>query len=154
MDIYVSKQTTAGPDTVWALATDLERSPEVLSGVARVERLDDGDGFGPGTRWRETRDIMGQEYSEELTVTAVDEGRSYTVEADSQGVHYRSVVLVEPEDAGTRITMTFAADQRRGRLGALMARTFGKAVESATRTALQQDLDDLAAAAEAAATGA
>lgn len=153
MELSVSRQTSAGPAEVWELATDLERSPQVLSGVTRVERLDDGDGFGPGTRWRETREIQGKEYSEELTVTAVDEGRSYTVEADSHGVHYRSVFTVEPEGDGARITMRFGADQRRGRLGALMARTFGKAVEAATRTALQQDVDDLAAAAEATTPG-
>lgn len=154
MELEVTRETTASPDQVWALMSDIEGSPDVLSGVIRVERLDDGDEFAPGLRWRETREIAGREASEELEVTAVDEGRSYTVEADSRGTHYRSVVTVEPAGTGSRLSMTFTAETTGGRISRLVARTMGKAIEGATRKALQQDLDDIATAAEAAATGA
>lgn len=154
MDLQVERETSASPDEVWAVLTDIEGSVEQLSAVTAVERLDDGEGFGPGTRWRETREMFGREASEVMEVTAVDEGRSYTVEADSRGTHYTSVCAVEPHGTGSRISMTFVTEQTGGRFGKLLAHTVGKAFEGASRKALQQDLDDIAAAAEAASTGA
>lgn len=151
MEIMVTRRSTAPPEVVWAVATDIEGSVDVLSGVTGVERLDDGEGFGPGLRWRETRELFGREASEELEITAVDPGRSYTVEADSGGTHYRSVMTVDPgDDGGSRLAMTFGAEQQRqGWLGRITMKAGGKAIERATRKALQQDLDDLAVAAEA-----
>jgi carbon monoxide dehydrogenase subunit G len=147
MHVELHHDTTADPADVWAVVTDLEGSVDTLSGVTAIERLDGSDGFEVGTRWRETRAMFGREASEELVVTAVEPGRSYTVAADNRGTHYTSVLSVEPTDAGARIRMTFGAEQA-GRLGRLMARTVGRAFESATRKALEQDLADIAAAAE------
>lgn len=156
METTVAKQTTAAPAAVWRVITDIEGSQDVLSGVTEIERLDDGDEFGVGLRWRETRVLFGKEATEEMEVTAVDEGRSYTVEAHSGGVHYRSVMSVEPDGDGARIRMSFAGEEegKVGLVGRIVARTAGKAIEKATRKALQQDLDDIAAAAEATDPGA
>lgn len=155
METEVAKRTSATPQAVWRVMTDIEGSQDVLTGVTEIERLDDGDDFGVGLRWRETRVLFGKKASEEMEVTAVDEGRSYTVEADSDGVHYRSFMSVEPDGAGARIRMTFAGEQtgKVGLLGRVVAKTAGRAIEKATRKALQQDLDDIAAAAEASSAG-
>lgn len=150
MELEVSRQSSASPAEVWAVMTDIEGSQRTLSGVTAVERLDDGDGFGPGLRWRETRRIGGREASEEIEVTAVDEGRSYTAEAVSGGTRYRSTVSVEPSGSGSTLRMTFGAEVRGGRIRQLAARTMGRAFEGATRKALEQDLADIAAAAEGA----
>lgn len=148
MEIEVEHTTTASPAAVWSVVTDLAGSAATLSGVTSVERLDDGDAFAVGTRWRETRVLFGKEATEELVVTDVDEGRSYTVEADNRGTHYTSQLFVEPTDGGSTVRMTFGAEQS-GRVGRLLARTIGKAFEGATRQMLEQDLVDIAAAAEA-----
>lgn len=152
MDVEVTRTSTAPPDEVWAIMTDLERTAEVLSSVTGIERLDDGDGVRVGTRWRETRELFGREASEELEVTAIDEdARRYVVEADRRGTHYRSQRSVSPDGEGSLLRMTFGAEAS-GLTGRLMARTVGRALETGTREALQQDLDDIAQAAEAAAT--
>lgn len=148
MQLEVQLATAASAADVWAVVTDVEGSVSTLSGVTHVERLDGGDGFSVGTRWRETRVLFGKEATEEMAVTAVDEGRSYTVEAENRGTHYTSELSVEPTADGSTIRMTFGAQQA-GRFGRLMARTVGKAFEGATRQMLEQDLADIAAAAEA-----
>ncbi len=148
MHVELQRHTSADPSDVWAVVTDLEGSVETLSGVTEVQRLDSGAGFGVGTRWRETRVLFGKEASEEMEVTAVDEGHSYTVEADNHGTHYVSRLIVEPAAGGSTVRMTFGAEQA-GRFNRILARTVGKAFEGATRKALEQDLDDIAAAAEA-----
>lgn len=155
MDVTVTRRTTAPPDVVWSVATDIEGTVEVLEGVTGVERLDGGDGFGPGLRWRETRVLFGREASEELEITAVEEGRSYTAEAESGGTRYHSVLRVEPAETGSLVTMTFGAEQARRRLLGRIADRVGatRAMERATSKALQQDLDDIVAAAEARAGG-
>lgn len=152
-EITVTRDTFATPQEVWAVMTDIEGSTETITGIEKIERLDGGDSFAPGMRWEETRTLFGKTATETLEITAVDEGRSYVVEADSGGTHYRSVMSVEPNGTGATITMTFGAESS-GRVSRFLARTVGKAFEKATRKALEQDLADIAAAAETSSTGA
>ncbi len=146
-EIAVSRDVAAPPDRVWAVATDLDRAAEVVSGIEQIERLGGGGGFGVGTRWRETRTMFGKTATEEMEVTAVDPGHSYTVEADGHGAHYVSQVSVEPHGSGSRLAMTFGA-QPQGIVAKVMSATIGRLFMGATRKALRKDLDDIAAAAE------
>ena len=147
-DVKLDRAIAAPPERVWAVITDLGGAADVMSGIDSVERLDDAAGFGVGTRWRETRTLFGRQATEILEVTAVDAGRSYTVEADGRGAHYRSKLSVRPHGEGSRLSMTFGATPR-GFFSRLMAATIGRLFSRATRKAMQQDLDDIAAAAEA-----
>lgn len=149
MDLTVTKEIDAPAQRVWDIVTDLDASPQVLSGVDRVERLDGGDGFEVGTRWRETRTMFGRQASEEMAVTAVEPPRSYTVEAGSGGTSYRSTIAVMPlDERRCRLTMGFSA-QSAGIAGRVLSATVGRLFLGSTRKALQRDLDDIAAAAEA-----
>ncbi len=146
--IRIEREVAAPADRVWSVLTDLERSPEVISGVDSVERLDDGAGFAVGTRWRETRTMFGKEATEVMWVTAMDPGRDYVVEAESRGVHYRSELGVSPEgDAACRLWMTFGATPLTLG-GRIMGATIGLLFRGATRKMLAKDLDDIATEAE------
>ena len=145
--VTVSRTVAAPVETVWAVATDLTAAPETLPGVTRVEVLE-GEIFGVGTRWRETRTMMGREATEEMVVTAATAPSSYTVEADNHGVHYVSTFAFAPVGADrTEVTMTFAGTPTapQNPLVKLMGR-FGLRM---VRKTLEQDLADLARAAEA-----
>jgi carbon monoxide dehydrogenase subunit G len=147
MELTVDRAIDARAERVWSLITDLDRAPEMLSGVQQVERLDGGGEFDVGTRWRETRTMFGREGTEELEVTALDAGRSYTTTAASQGAVYTSVLAVEPLGADrSHLSMTFAAEPA-GTVSRLLAATIGRAFQGATRRMLQRDLDDIASAA-------
>ena len=98
--IDISQDVAAPAAVVWALITDIENSPDVISGIDSVQRLDDNEEFGVGTRWRETRTMFGKSASEEMTVTAVEAGRSYTTEAQHGKAHYTSSLRVEPKGEG------------------------------------------------------
>ncbi len=147
-EISVSRDVAAPADAVWQVMTDLERSPQVVSAIGEVERLDDNDGFQVGTRWRETRKMFGKEATEEMEVTTVEPGRSYTVAADSRGARYQSTMTVDALGEGhSRLSMVFAGEPN-GLVSKVFATTIGKLFEGATRKALQTDLDDIALAAE------
>lgn len=146
--VTVSRTVDAPVETVWAVATDLRGAPDVLSAVSRVEVLDGGADFGVGTRWRETRKMMGREGTEEMVITAAERPSWYTVEADNRGVHYISTFRFEPAGEGrTEVTMTFGGSPTKPQNA--VARLLGRFGLKMVRRTLDQDLADLAAAAEA-----
>jgi carbon monoxide dehydrogenase subunit G len=148
-ELTVSHEVEAEPESVWALITDLDAFEQTISAIEKVERLDGGDGFGVGTRWRETRKMFGRTATEEMEVTSVEGGRSYVTEADSHGAHYRTVMTVEPSGPGrARLSTTFGAEPH-GMVTKLIAATVGRLFERATRNALERDLVEIAAAAGA-----
>lgn len=146
--IRITQDVAAPAAVVWDLITDIEHSPEVISGIQAVQRLDDRDGFGVGTRWRETRTMFGRSASEQMTITAVDPGRSYTAEAQHGKAHYTSILRVEPTGDDTCVlSMHFDAEVD-GLLNKTLGRLVGTLMAGSTRKLMQQDLADIAAAAE------
>ena len=147
-EFAVTKHVAVTPEQVWAIVTDVAHYDQVIKGISVVQKLDDGAEFGIGTTWRETRKMYGKEATEEMVVTAVNPGVSYAVNAASHGAVYTSVISLAANGTGTDLTMTFGAEPTNP-VSALFAKTIGKAFEGATKKALEQDLDDIARAAQA-----
>jgi uncharacterized membrane protein len=145
-DVEVRRQVAAPVERVWAVTTDLAGSPQVVRGIDAVEVLTPGD-FGVGTRWRETRTMLGRSATEEMTVTAVEPQRSYTTEAVRPGVRYVSTVAVTPAGDGSELTLTFGA-RPTSAVTRLLGAVTGPLGRRAVARALEKDLADLAAAAE------
>ncbi|MGY1821580.1 SRPBCC family protein [Geodermatophilus sp. SYSU D00079] len=146
-DVEVRRHVAAPVQRVWEVATDLVGAPRVVRAIDAVEVLTPGP-FAVGTRWRETRTMMGRSATEEMTVTSVEPQRSYTVEAESRGARYVSTFAFAPSaDGGTDVTTTFG-----GRPTTTVARVLGAVTAPLGRRmvgkALRQDLDDIATAAE------
>ncbi|WP_040320010.1 SRPBCC family protein [Aeromicrobium marinum] len=148
--IELTQATTAPPAAVWDVITDLDAAPDVLSGVDRVERIE-GPGYAVGTRWRETRTMMGKSASEEMVVTAVEPTSRTVVEADGGGVHYRSEFELVPDGSGTTIVFRFSGEQvgTPSVVQRLVWRAFGGLGLKLTSKVMRTDLADIAAAAEA-----
>ena len=140
--------TIAAPlERVFEIATDLGRLPDTMSGIDSVEVLTDGP-FAEGARWRETRTLYGKRATEEMWVTGFDPPRSYVVEAESHGAHYRTEITFATDGDGTRVTFLFGARpvSFMARLLSFLTRMMMKSVKKA----LAQDLADLKTAAESA----
>lgn len=146
--VEVRREVAAPPQRVWDLATDLRNAPQVLTGVDAVDVLTPGP-FAVGTRWRETRTMFGRQATEEMWVTAVDPGRSYTVEAESNGMHYVSTFAFEPtgDGDGTTVTLRFGGEAS-SRGGRVLAALTGPLARRSVERALRTDLEDLGRAAE------
>jgi uncharacterized membrane protein len=145
-DVEVRRHVAAPVERVWAVTTDLGRAPQVVRGIDAVEVLTPGD-FGVGTRWRETRTMLGRSATEEMTVTSVEPQRSYTTEAVRPGVRYVSRVAVAPAGDGSELTMTFGA-RPTSVMTRLLGAVSGPLGRRAVVKAMEKDLADLAAAAE------
>lgn len=148
MEVIVHRDIGASRKRIWDTITDIEHFPDILSGVERVERLDDGNRFDVGTRWEETRAMFGKEATEQMEVSSLEPGTAYSTTAEHGATTYTSTLRLDVLDAEQcRLTMTFGAEAT-GAVGRLLAATVGRAFQSATRKMLQRDLDDIAVVAE------
>ena len=102
----VDRHIAAPPDVVFARAADFRHAPEVISAIVKMEILTSGP-VGAGTRFRETRMLFGREATEEMTVTAFEPPKRYTLSAESHGSRYHTELSFAAEGQGTRMTMTF-----------------------------------------------
>lgn len=59
----------SAPDRVFEVFSDLEAVGDRLSAVEEIELLTDGP-IGVGTRWKETRELMGRSATEEMEIVA------------------------------------------------------------------------------------
>ncbi|WP_236241297.1 SRPBCC family protein [Streptomyces sp. CC228A] len=146
--VVVERRIAASQDRVWEAVTDLPDMPRLLTGVVGVEVLTEGP-FGVGTRWRETRRMLGKKATEEITVTESEPPERYVTVAASHGMHYTSEIRLSP--AGPRSTtlrMAFSARAASGRPLGLLGRLAAPLGSKAVARALAKDLADIARAVE------
>jgi carbon monoxide dehydrogenase subunit G len=143
MKIEVSRHVGAEPERVWAAIADVANSAHVISAIESVHMVAGPSPVEVGTTWRETRTVLGRSVTEEMRVTSVDPGRSYTVQAHSSGTDYESMLTVDRAADGAILTMTFAARATTG-ASRLMSATLGWVVRGSTRKSLERDVADVA----------
>lgn len=148
----ISHLVDAPAEAVWSVLTDLDGAVDTLRGVIAIERVS-GTGYAVGTRWRETRKMMGKAETLELWVSEVEPQRRTVVKAQAGGVDYSTVFTLTAAGAGTQVDMEFSGASTdpslRSRLSMVVFGSLGLWI---TRRVMAQDLRDIAAKAEATAT--
>lgn len=107
--VTLTRDIDAPPALVFAAISEPGGFSRHCTAVTSVEVLTDGP-VRPGTRFRETRTIMGKPRSEVFEVTAVDPPRSFSLRCDSGGVRWTSRFTVEPAGRGSRLAMTMESE--------------------------------------------
>ena len=69
--ISLTQHIHASPEKVWAVISDIPGSAATLSGIESVQMLSDGP-YGEGTRWKETRTMMGRAETVEMWVAQAE----------------------------------------------------------------------------------
>jgi uncharacterized protein YndB with AHSA1/START domain len=138
--ITVSNQIAAPVAAVFERFTDLERSPGRVSGIKAIDMLTTG-AFGLGTRWRETREVLGITDTAEMEITAYERNRTYTITHHKLGARIDTVFTFEPLDGGTRVNVEFSLEGP-GMPPGLLA-PIEWAIAGKVREVLSQDLADL-----------
>lgn len=150
MQISLEHHIAAPPEAVWRVLTDLDGAAAHLSGVRAIERLPGPDGYEVGTRWRETRRMLGTEASEEMEVSAIEEGEATEIVSQAPGMRYRTRFELHEVPHGTLLTMSFSGTQETATAWSrFVARVTSPLGERVTRKVMAQDLADIAAAAQA-----
>lgn len=135
---------------VFARFTDIENGPAHVSGIKDIQLLTPG-GFSLGTRWRETREVLGRRDEAEMEVTAFERNRSYTITHHKAGVRVDTTFTFEPLPAGTRVSIEFGINSQGLPPGLLSPLEW--AISGKVRDVLTNDLADLKTSVEKLAKG-
>ncbi|MEQ8769983.1 MAG: SRPBCC family protein [Phycisphaerales bacterium] len=131
----------APADRVFDALLDIEAWPEMMTGIAMTERLTDGP-TRVGTRFRETRVMMGREATEEMEFTAMEPGRSYTLGGTSCGCEMRFEHTLTPEGGGSRLDIEMTSKPVT-LFAKVVGPIAGAMMKGAMRKCLDKDFDDL-----------
>ena len=107
----LSTSINAKPETVFAVVSDVENSPERIEWFEKVELLTDGP-VGVGTKWRETRRMNNKQSFEDWEMTAFESPNYFSAYCDSQGYDIDLTMRVEPEGDGSRLTLEMTTKPR------------------------------------------
>ncbi len=124
MEFRFTETIKAPLEKVFALANDIDRAMEWLPAGIRIEKLTEGP-LRAGTRYRETRKVLGRFDTEIYEVTVYDPPHRSEVFADGrQGTagrgEFRFRIDFAPEGSGaTRVTLSGSVS-RLGCLGLVM----------------------------------
>src|SRR5262245_42274595 len=98
--VAVTRAMPEAVGLVWQVFTDLADRPNWLSAVEAVEIPDPAE-FGAGTRWRETRRLMGGELvTEELAVAETVPTELCVITSPGVGADYRMTYTFTPIEVG------------------------------------------------------
>ncbi len=149
MEISAQVTINAPINQVWAAVADIENAATRISGIDAVEILAPASDGLVGLKWRETRTLFGKTATEVMWITDAVENEFYDTRAESHGSIYRTRISVAQDPTGTTLTMRF-----RGEPVTFVAKLFtvpmGWMVKGSMRKVVQQDLEDIKKAVEAA----
>lgn len=150
-EVTVNRRVQAGPEAVWEVLTDLDQAAARMSQITELHRLTP-DEYEVGTRWRETRRMLGASESQEMEVVESVPLRRTVTEAVDGATTYRTTIVLESLDnaVATLVTLTFSATTVGDQTGLrrLALRVIGPLGLKLTEKSLRTELDDIAAAAE------
>ena len=109
--INLSISIDATPESVFAVVSDVENSPERIEGFEKVDMLTDGP-VRVGTMWRETRRMHNKQSVEQWEMTAFDRPNYFSAYCDSQGYDVEWTMRVAPEGEGSRLTLDMTTKPR------------------------------------------
>jgi uncharacterized membrane protein len=138
--VKVSQEIKAPVDQVFAMFTDIEHGPQHVSAIKKIDVLSLGP-FELGTRWRETREVLGRVDDAEMEVTAFEKNKAYTVTHHKGGVRIDTVFSFAPAPAGTHVSIEFGLNPQ-GLPPALLS-PLEWAIGAKVREVLAHDLLDL-----------
>jgi uncharacterized protein YndB with AHSA1/START domain len=138
--VKVTKDIEAPVSQVFGQFTDIEHGPSHVSAIKKVEMLTPGD-VGLGTRWRETRDVLGRRDDAEMEITAYERNRMYTITHHKAGLRIDTSFWFEPAGTGTRVSVEF--DLGVGGVPPGFLAPLGWAIEGKVAEVLNHDLADL-----------
>jgi uncharacterized protein YndB with AHSA1/START domain len=107
--VTVVSEIAAPVERVFRLFTDVEHGAAHVSGIKKIQMLTPG-GFGLGTRWRETREVLGPSDSAEMEVTSFERNRTYTITHHKGGLRIDTTFWFEPLRDNTKVSIEFELD--------------------------------------------
>jgi uncharacterized protein YndB with AHSA1/START domain len=138
--ISVSNEINAPVEDVFKMFTDIETAPQHVDAIMKIEMMSAGP-FNLGTRWIETREVLGRTDDAQMEITSFERNRTYTVTHHKGGVRIDTIFAFEPVLAGTKVSIEFELNSQGLPPGLLSPLEW--AVGGKVKHALGDDLGDL-----------
>jgi uncharacterized membrane protein len=140
--VTVATVVAAPIEQVFGVFTDVEHGAERVSNIQKIEMLTVG-GLRLGSRWLETRAVLGHRDTVEMEVTAFQHNRTYTITHQKAGARIDAVFTFDTVDDQTSVQIEFILESHGLPPGALAPVRW--AIASRVRDVIGQDLEDLKA---------
>jgi len=140
--VTVTTVVAAPVEQVFDMFTDVEHGAERVTNIQKIEMLTVGS-LRLGSRWLETRAVLGHQDTAEMEVTAFEQNRTYTITHHKAGARIDAVFTFAPVDGQTSVQIEFILESHGLPAGALAPVRW--AMASTVRDVIGQDLDDLKA---------
>lgn len=138
--LRVTNEIAAPVEDVFNLFTDIENAAERVSAIQEIKVMSTGP-FNLGTRWNETREVLGRIDDAQMEITSFERNKGYTVTHHKGGVRIDTIFTFEPSASGTNVSIEFELNSQGLPPGLLSPLEW--AVGGKVRHALSDDLDDL-----------
>ena len=131
---------------VWEVISNIENSNNFITGIEKIEILEQKGKEFKGLKWKETRTMFGQTATEIMWITDSKENESYSTRAESHGAIYITEFKLQENDGTTELSMNFSSKSVtiKAKLLSIMFFIF----MGSTKKAFMDDLIDIKAAVE------
>jgi uncharacterized protein YndB with AHSA1/START domain len=140
--VTIATRVAAPVEQVFDVFTDVEHGAERVTNIQKIEMLTVG-ALRLGSRWLETRAVLGHQDTAEMEVTAFEHNRTYTITHHKAGARIDAVFTFDPVDDQTTVQIEFIMESHGLPPGALAPVRW--AMASTVRDVIGQDLEDLKA---------
>ena len=90
MAIKADVLINAPKEKIWKVISDIENSDKFISGINKIEILENSNNGLVGLKWEETRTMFGQTATEVMWITEAKENSYYKTRAERPNVVYIS----------------------------------------------------------------
>ncbi|SRR6056297_279378 len=132
-----------GPkEKVWKVITDIENSVNTISGIDKIEILNNPKEALVGLKWKETRTIFGKSSTETMWITEASDNNYYKTRAESNGAMYQTILKLSEKENTTILKMEFSTEAISLK-GKILAFIFGRMVHKSMKKLIENDLTDI-----------
>ena len=109
MQLCVNIDIESSKSKVWAAITDIKHCDKMISGITKLNIIEQPEEGLIGLKWTETRLMFGKEAAETMWITDCKEQVYYYTRAENSGAIYVTKMSVLEVGNTTRLTMLFTA---------------------------------------------
>lgn len=147
MIVEVQVTINGSKAAIWAAITDIENASGTISGIEKIEVLEEPANGLVGLKWRETRKLFGKSATAEKWITDASENEFYKTRAEDGGFVFLSTMSISESSGGMTLTSSHDS-QPQGIVAQLMSIPMVLLFKGVAKKALLQDLNDIKAAVE------
>ncbi|KAF2956849.1 SRPBCC family protein [Marinitoga sp. 38H-ov] len=142
MNVSASVFIDSTKEEVWKVISNIENSPNFISGINKIEILEKHNEGLIGLKWKETRTMFGKESTETMWIIEAVENEYYKTRAESHRMIYISELRIAEENGKIKLTMNFYGEAT-SFFGKIMSFIFSKIMRNSTKKMILEDLNDI-----------